>query len=73
VPDPAWQNLSAAEFRKSIDLGASGILYDEVLHHGGAYYCFSQRDGQLVAQSLYAGESTYDLEQRYDSLSYFRI
>lgn len=57
TPDPYWQNLSALEFRKSIALGASGILYDEVLHHGGADYCFSHQNGQLTAQSLWAGDS----------------
>ncbi len=57
TPDPYWQDLSAKEFRKSIDLGASGILYDEVQHHGGADYCFSHQNGQLVAQSLWAGDS----------------
>jgi hypothetical protein len=57
MPDPFWQDLSAKEFRKSIDLGASGVLYDEVLHHGGANYCFTHRNGQLVAQSLWAGDS----------------
>ena len=63
IPDPLWQNLSAKEFRKSIDLGASGILYDEVQHHGGANYCFSRKNGQLVAQSLWAGDSV--LGQRF--------
>jgi hypothetical protein len=57
TPDPFWLDLSSGEFRKSIDLGASGILYDEVQHHGGADYCFSHRDGQLVARSLWAGDS----------------
>ena len=57
TPDPFWLDLSAGEFRKSIDLGASGILYDEVQHHGGADYCFSHRNGQLIAESLWAGDS----------------
>lgn len=57
TPDPFWLDLSAREFRKSIDLGASGILYDEVQHHGGADYCFSHQNGQLIAQSLWAGDS----------------
>jgi hypothetical protein len=57
TPDPFWLDLSAREFRKSIDLGASGILYDEVQHHGGADYCFSHHNGQLVAESLWAGDS----------------
>jgi len=57
TPDPFWLDLSSTEFRKSIDLGASGILYDEVQHHGGADYCFSHQNGQLVAKSLWAGDS----------------
>ena len=57
TPDPFWLDLSSREFRKSIDLGASGILYDEVQHHGGADYCFSHQEGQLVARSLWAGDS----------------
>jgi hypothetical protein len=57
TPDPFWQDLSATEFRKSIALGASGILYDEVQHHGGANYCFTHKNGQLVAESLWAGDS----------------
>ena len=66
TPDPFWQDLSVKEFRKSIDLGASGILYDEVQHHGGANYCFTHRDGQLIAQSLWAGDSM--LGQRFRDL-----
>ena len=66
TPDPFWHDLSAKEFRKSIDLGASGILYDEVQHHGGADYCFSHHNGQLVGQSLWAGDST--LGQRFRSI-----
>ena len=57
TPDPFWQDLSAREFRKSIDLGASGIVYDDLNDHGGANYCFAHRDGQLVAQSLWVGDS----------------
>ena len=57
IPDPFWLNLSATEFRKSIDLGASGILFDDVVDHAGADYCFSHKNGQLVAKSLWAGDS----------------
>jgi hypothetical protein len=57
VPDPWWIQMSDKEFQKSIDLGASGILYDEVQHHGGDNYCF-HRDakGDLHAESLWAGD-----------------
>ena len=57
IPDPFWQDLSAREFRKSVDLGASGILYDEVVWHGGSSYCFSHKNGQLIAKSLWTGDS----------------
>ena len=57
TPDPFWIHLSAKEFQKSIDLGAGGILYDEVQHHGGADYCFSHENGHLVARSLWVGDS----------------
>jgi Domain of unknown function (DUF6259) len=58
TPDPGWIKLSDDEFQKSINLGASGILYDEVQHHGGANYCFTHNaKGDLIAQSLWAGDS----------------
>ncbi len=55
--DKAWLDLSAKEFRKSIDLGASGILYDEVQHHGGADYCFSPDHGHRVPTTLWSGDA----------------
>jgi hypothetical protein len=54
--DQYWLDLSAKEFRKSIDLGASGILYDEVLHHGGANYCFAPDHGHRVPTTLWSGD-----------------
>ena len=59
IPDEYWLRLSDKEFQKSIDLGASGILYDEVVHQGGYHYCFKRNtNGDLVARSLYAGDQT---------------
>ncbi len=55
--DKYWLDLSAKEFRKSIDLGASGILYDEVQHHGGADYCFSPDHGHRVPTTLWSGDA----------------
>ena len=54
--DKHWLDLSAKEFKKSIDLGASGILYDEVQHHGGANYCFSPDHGHRVPTTLWSGD-----------------
>ncbi len=66
TPDPFWQNLSVREFRKSIDLGASGILYDEVGGSYGGGYCFFHKNGQLVAESIAAGDSM--LGQRFQDV-----
>lgn len=55
--DRYWLDLSAKEFKKSIALGASGILYDEVQHHGGANYCFSPYHGHRVPTTLWSGDA----------------
>ncbi len=52
-----WQEVCAREFQKSIDLGAAGILYDEVQHHGSANYCFAPDHGHPVPANLYAGDA----------------
>ena len=54
--DAYWLKLSEREFKKSIDLGASGILYDEVQHHGGADLCFSPTHGHRVPTTLWSGD-----------------
>ncbi len=57
IPNESWISLSDKEFQESIDVGASGILYDEVFHHGGYHYCFERNSyGDLVAYSLEAGD-----------------
>jgi hypothetical protein len=54
--DQKWLDLSAREFQKTLDLGASGMLYDEVFHHGGAFYCFSSTHGHHSPASLWPGD-----------------
>jgi hypothetical protein len=54
--DGKWIDLSAKEFQKTLDLGASGMLYDEVFHHGGASYCFSKTHGHHSPASLWSGD-----------------
>ena len=54
--DQRWLDLSAKEFQVTLDLGATGMLYDEVFHHGGAYYCFSTTHGHHSPQSLWMGD-----------------
>src|SRR5262249_32783097 len=43
-------------FDKSIDLGASGILYDEAFHHWSATHCFSEHHGHRAPATLWSGD-----------------
>lgn len=54
--DENWLRICAREFQKSLDLGASGILYDEVSNHGTAEYCFAKDHGHRAPTSLYVGD-----------------
>ncbi len=54
--DQRWLDISANEFQKVLNLGASGMLYDEVFHHGGAFYCFSKTHGHHSPASLWSGD-----------------
>ena len=54
--DQKWLDISANEFQKILDLGADGMLYDEVFHHGGAFYCFSKTHGHHSPESLWSGD-----------------
>ena len=51
-----WREIAYKEFKKSIDLGASGILYDEVQHHGGAEYCWDKTHGHHVPAFAFGGD-----------------
>jgi hypothetical protein len=59
-----WREVCAREFRKSIDLGAAGFLYDEVQHHGSANYCFAPDHGHHMPADIYAGDSLLASEFR---------
>jgi hypothetical protein len=54
--DNRWLDLAAKEFQNTLDLGATGMLYDEVFHHGGAFYCFSPDHGHHSPASLWPGD-----------------
>jgi len=51
-----WRNIANKEFQKSIDLGASGILYDECQHHYGANYCWDPNHGHHVPACVFEGD-----------------
>ena len=52
----AWQDICVNEFKKSVALGAGGILFDEVVHHGGMSHCFSPDHGHPVPAYLYSAD-----------------
>jgi hypothetical protein len=52
---PAWRERALEEFKKSVDLGASGILFDECQWHMSPY-CFSKNHGHPVPGSVFSGD-----------------
>jgi len=59
-----WRKVAVAEFKKGIQLGASGMLYDECQHHGGVRYCFSSQHGHTVPAYLFSGDADLAKEFR---------
>jgi len=55
------------EFRKTVDLGAAGILFDECLHHSPALLCFDPSHGHRTAAPVYANDRR--LIQGFDRIS----
>ncbi len=56
--DPAWISLCQRGVRKSLSLGASGMLYDEAFHHYAATHCFSEKHGHRTPATLASGDLT---------------
>ncbi|HEX5284213.1 MAG TPA: DUF6259 domain-containing protein [Bryocella sp.] len=54
--DDEWLKICAQEFQKSLELGCSGILADEVSGHSGWDFCFSKEHGHRAPQPLWAGD-----------------
>jgi len=52
---PLWRKRALEEFRKSIELGASGILFDECQWHISPY-CFSQTHGHPLPGAVFSGD-----------------
>ncbi len=63
-----WREIACGEFRKSIDLGAAGMLFDESQHHGGAHYCWDKSHGHHVPAFIY-GEGDNTLEREFHKLA----
>jgi hypothetical protein len=55
MASPEWRKRALVEFRKSVDLGADGILYDECFWHMSPY-CFSPSHGHAVPGAVFSGD-----------------
>jgi len=44
------------EFKKTVELGADGILFDQCQHHGPALLCFDERHGHRYGAPVYAND-----------------
>jgi hypothetical protein len=55
------------EFKKTLELGADGILFDECLHHGPALLCFDPDHGHRYGAPVYANDRK--LIQNFNRLS----
>jgi hypothetical protein len=51
-----YLELCKSEFRKILDLGADGILYDECENHGQALLCFDLSHGHRYGAPVYAND-----------------
>ena len=54
--DQEYLDLCDREFRKTLELGADGILFDECLHHGPALLCFDPAHGHRYGAPVYAND-----------------
>jgi hypothetical protein len=52
----AYRDIAAAQFKKIVDLGAAGWLFDEVCHHGPVEYSFSPDHGYTPPGYIYGGD-----------------
>ena len=55
--DEGYLRVCEAEFRKILDLGADGFLFDECLHHTPALLCFDERHGHRPGAPVYANDN----------------
>lgn len=63
----AWRRIADAEFTKTINLGATGMLFDENQHHGTVHYCFDASHGHAVPAHIFAGDA--DLAEGFHNIS----
>ena len=54
-----WFDICAKEFKKLVDLGADGMLYDESFHHSPSKMCFHPKHGHRYGASSYARDNDF--------------
>lgn len=59
VQSQAFRDIGTKEFKKILDLGAPGWLFDEVCHHGPVEYSFSPDHGYAPPRFIYGGDMPY--------------
>lgn len=52
----AYRDVATSQFKKIVDLGAAGWLFDEVCHHGPVDYSFSPGRGYTPPSYIYGGD-----------------
>jgi hypothetical protein len=62
-----YLQICEEEFRKTLELGADGILFDECLHHSPALVCFDPSHGHRTGAPVYANDR--ELVHRFARLS----
>ncbi len=62
--DKRFRDICLNEVKRMIDLGASGLLFDETFNHGGNEYCFDPSHGHDVPGYSYQGDALLSKEMR---------
>lgn len=52
----AYRDIATTQFKKIVDLGAAGWLFDEVCHHGPVEFSFSSDRGYPPPSYIYGGD-----------------
>lgn len=52
----AYRDIATTQFKKIVDLGAAGWLFDEVCHHGPVEYSFTPDRGYTPPAYIYGGD-----------------
>lgn len=68
--DDDCRALLCKEFKKCLDLGAAGMVYDENQHHAGTHLCYNPHHGHKVAGYIFRGDDLlgrefYEMTRKY--------